>query len=485
MLRRLTIRQRILTTFIAIVIVGTVVPLIVGGSLIQQMTLEFHQHHVETDALSVAVTFVEPLERYLEGEGTTGMQRLLVAIQQEIGHDYIIVDRVFSVVGYTENADVTPNQRLVTPELLGSQANRIGADVRAGPNGMDWLYLAVPVQYERETIGYIVVSEPMEPAYQEVRQRWLELVTGTLPVIVAVIAASLWISGTISRPIQHLRDSALKMAGGAFDTRIEGESQDEVGQLAQAFNHLAHQVENLLNAQRSFVSNAAHELRTPLMTIKLRISALDDEMLSADERTAYQTEIQQEIDHMAELVSSLLVLARIDEGRHTQQEPASDPVSALHDLARNWRIEAAKRGLRLESEIAPNLPELPISQNDLRLVLDNLLDNAVKYTASGTVRLRAMREPYDVVIQVEDSGIGFTPEQGEHLFDRFFRSEDVRGKHPGNGLGLSIVKAVLDQYGGRIVAHSAGPDQGTVFTLHIPFARSSAGAVSVLTPAPT
>ena len=204
------------------------------------------------------------------------------------------------------------------------------------------------------------------------------------------------------------------------------------------------------------------------MTLKLRAEALDDAALPAAERETYLREIRQEVDHMAELVSSLLVLARIDEGRHERNSKLTDTVSALHDIARHWRIEATEARLAFEAAIAPDLPELPLGANDLRLVLDNLLNNAIKYTHQGAVTLTATWQGQQVTIQVQDSGIGFPQEHGYHLFERFYRAESSHSRFSGNGLGLSIVKAVLELYDGTVEASSPGPDQGAIFTIHLP-----------------
>jgi signal transduction histidine kinase len=317
-------------------------------------------------------------------------------------------------------------------------------------------------------LGFLVLSSLMQPANDEVMRQWLQLASATLPVIAVVIVASLWLSGTISRPVQQLRNSALKMAGGELDTRIESDAQDEVGQLAKTFNYMAEQVEGLMQTQRSFVSNAAHELRTPLMTLKLRVEALEDETLPMDDRSRYLHEIHQELDHMAELVSSLLVLARIDEGRHRQNGSITDTASTLYDIARHWRIAAVQAGLVCDPQIPIDLPDLPLTPNDLRLVLDNLLSNAIKYTDTGKICLTVEQVSGQVVMCVQDTGIGFTPEQATQLFTRFYRSEQARRDFDGNGLGLSIVQAVLQQYGASIRAESDGVGRGATFTVTVP-----------------
>lgn len=474
MYTRLTIRQRILLTFILIAVSGGVVQFIIAGRQLQLATLEFYQHHLETDALLVAATFSEPLGHYLEGEGSDDIGRSLSRLQSEVEHDYLIVDTAYRVIGYSANTGYEQIEHVPeTPELVEAKADGIGADIRPKENGEDTLYLAVTVNYEGSVLGYLVLSEPMQPAYSEVNQRYLGLAGATLPVIGLVAAASLWISGTISRPIRHLSDSALRMAQGALDTRIPTTAQDEIGQLAESFNFMAAHLETLMKTQRSFVSNAAHELRTPLMTLKLRAEALEDETLSPDERTIYLTEIRQEIDHMAALVSSLLLLARIDEGRQVQKRVVTDPASMLQDVTRHWRIEVENKGLQFIAQIAPDLPDLPISSSDLRLVIDNLLANAVKYTAQGSVRLDVFVQKDMFTLAVADTGGGFTPEQGTHLFERFYRSEQVRGKIAGTGLGLAVVKALLDEYGGSIEAMSLGPERGAIFTVQLKLAASA------------
>ena len=474
MFTRITIQQRILLTFTLIALVGGVMQFFVAGRQLRQATLEFYQHHLEADALLMAATFVEPLEDYLDDKGKKSLVRHLARLQQEFPHHYLIVDRRYRVIGYTAGAGYEQLDRVErTPELVAASANRMGADIRPNHAGQDTLYVAATILDEKDVLGYIVLSKPMQAAYDEVNQRYVELASTVLPVIGLVIAGGTWIAGTISRPLQRLRNSAIQMASGALDTRIKVTLQDEVGQLATAFNYMAEQLESLIKAQRGFVSNAAHELRTPLMTLKLRAEALAEEALTPAERELYLREMRQELDHMAQLVSSLLTLARIDEGHAQNSAVVSDTVAALHDMLRHWRMEAEKRGLTFAAAVDDNLPELPMSQNDLRLVLDNLLANAVKYTAEGGIRVEATYSQGSLTLVVQDTGLGFTPEQGKHLFERFYRSEQARVKATGSGLGLSVVKAVLQRHGGTIRAESSGLNQGAVFTVCLPLARKT------------
>lgn len=469
MRRQLTIRQRIVATFLLIVLGGGVLQLFIAGRQLQQATLEFYQHHLETDALMIASTLSEPLEHYLDGEGTQEMQRVLGSIQQEVAHDYLIVDRAYRVIGFSADTGYGSVDRVdALPELTAAASGNIGSDIRNGHDDKPHLYVAVPILYESHSLGYLVLSRLMRPAYDEVTRQWLELAIATLPVVLLVIVSGLWISRTISQPIQLLRNSALQMAEGALDTRINIHTHDEVGQLAQTFNYMAAQLESLVQTQRSFVSNAAHELRTPLMTLKLRAEALTDDTLPTEERNRYIEEIQDELNHMAELVSSLLVLARLDEGRHISQGVSTDTSATLQDIARHWRIRAIHSGLAYTVEVAETLPNSVMPPNDLRLVIDNLLSNAIKYTKQGQVTLSAKHIGQHIVIQVRDTGIGFNTDDHQQLFTRFYRTDLARSNFEGNGLGLSIVEAILQRYNATIRAESAGSGHGATFSVQIP-----------------
>jgi signal transduction histidine kinase len=329
------------------------------------------------------------------------------------------------------------------------------------------VYIASPVRYEAETRAVLILSAPMAPAYEDARQAWLELGVAVLPVLLLVLGASWWFGRTLSRPIQQLHASVLQIADGDLDERVDATTRDEIGELGRAVNFMAERLNLLINAQRSFVSNAAHELRTPLMNLKLRIDALQED-LSLEQRQAYLREATQEVEHMANLVTKLLALARLDEGRYAAPGEAYDLVALLHDLTRQWRIQASNAQLRFETSISNTLPDCRVAASDLRMILDNVLGNAVKYTPQGgQVRFCASQEGQTIRFEVIDSGAGFAAGDVDRLFERFFRTDDAR-QLPGTGLGLSIVQAMVEHYDGTITAASDGPGLGAHFTIILP-----------------
>ena len=469
MLRRLGLHQRILIPFVLIGLLSGVAQMLIAGRQLERATYEFYQHHLETDALMVAATLGEPLEHYLLEADDSSLRRAVTVLNQEMRYEYMITDRDDRIIGYTPGVGIPIDERiLLIPELAQVDTGSIGSDIRPDPSGQDRLYVAVPIMFEQDALGYLVLSQSMEAAYTEAYNRWMQLAGTTIPIIILIGIVSLWVAGTIVRPVRQLRHLALEMAHGALDKRIVVQSHDDIGQLAEAFNFMAEQVDHLLRAQRSFVSNAAHELRTPLMTLKLRLEALTDPTLDSKHQQTYLNELQREITHMAELVSSLLVLARIDEGRHPDDDETTDVGALLSDSARHWRIAAQRAGLVFDAIIPPDLPPLAMPAAELRLLIDNLLSNAIKYTPVGKVGFRAALRPHQVIIEVADTGVGFSSDEASLLFDRFYRSDTTRHGFSGHGLGLSIVRAVLDYYGATIEAQSLGTGKGAKFTLYLP-----------------
>lgn len=472
MFKKNSIQQRIMLIFMGIALIGSTIQLVIAGGQLASTTLEFYQHHLEKDVLVIANSLSEPFEHFLDREtSTSDLARLIATFQHDTSYDYILTDHNRRVIAYSSENLAPSNTLDRTPEFEIRSPESIGANIRPDATGADRLYVASPVIYENRTIGYIILNKPMNEAYAQVTQRWLELGVATLPVLGLVIFASWWVSKTISHPLQALRNSALKIADGALNTRVIVTTQDEVGELGHTLNYMAERLEELMKTQHSFVSNAAHELRTPLMMLKLRAEALQDTTLPDSERVLYVDDIGQEVEHMAKLVSGLLTLARLDEGRHPtpSQSTSMDTVSLLHDVARHWRIEAGQKGVILTTTFPDQLPTLPISHDDLRVVLDNLLENAVKYTQSGTIHLVIENLPKLIQIQVCDSGIGFSETQRDQLFTRFYRTEQARTHAQGTGLGLSIVNTILENAHGSIEATSKGEGMGATFTVKLSY----------------
>jgi signal transduction histidine kinase len=478
-LHRGSIRKRILLTFVSVVVGGAFVQLAVAGLQLQDSTFEYYRSRLQAHGQDLAAVMAEPLEHYLAEDDNEALNRVIAALQGDPYNAFLIFDDQLDLIGSTLTATVD-QFGVLTPELAGARDTGIGFEVRKNGSGEENLYVAVPIRYETAYLGFLVVSDDMQPIRTEMMSDWIKLGASLLPVIAGIVGVGLWIASSIARPLRDLRVSALKMAGGDLTVRTQIQSGDEIGALGKAFNTMAEKLSILIRAQKDFVSNAAHELRTPLMTSALRIEALSEPVLEESQRQVYLNELREEMRHMAELVEALLTLSRLDEGRWDVGEAFCDSVSVLHDSAREWRKTAGIKRVKLILDIPKDLPDAALPATDLRLIFDNLLGNAVKYTNEGTVRVQGSLRGTMLHVRIIDTGIGFTPEDGERLFERFFRADSVRFQHlSGTGLGLAVAQTLAAHWGGTMTASSDGPGCGAIFTVSLPVVKAQQSALNV------
>jgi signal transduction histidine kinase len=304
-------------------------------------------------------------------------------------------------------------------------------------------------------------------------------------VLAAVVAGVL--ARSIARPLQALTRASEEMARGRYDQEIPLSRNDEVGRLAKAFNEMARQVGRSHLQMRTLVANVSHDLKTPLTSILGFAQALRDRAVEEPEAVAETGAIiHAEAERMRSLVEDLLFLSEIEAGQVVVAREAVDLGLLAVRAARRFEPALAERRVALRLAV----PEGLVVQGDsakLERILDNLLDNARKYTPEGgRVEVRAVSEPACAVrLEVFNTGSYIPPEDLPRVFDRFVRLDRARapGQARGSGLGLAIAKELAELHGGTLTATS--DSAGTTFTLLLPLPAPPprlAGAVPVARP---
>lgn len=337
--------------------------------------------------------------------------------------------------------------------------------------------------------GNVVVGLPLENVESAMRRlRFLE--AGAFLVIVAVLGlVTSWVLRLGVRPLKEMTSTATAIGEGDLARRIpESTPGTEAGELGSALNQMLGRIQMAFDERtraearlRQFVSDASHELRTPVTTIRgyaelYRKGGLTDpkSLDDAMQRT------EAEAVRMGELVEDLLRLARLDEGRPLRLTTVRFD-SVIGDAARDFAVVDPSRPLHL-TQASP--VSAVADEALLRQVVANLLSNVRTHTPPGTrVELSAVRDGDDVVLTVADDGPGMSEEHAERAFERFYRADSSRDRHTGgSGLGLSIVAAVLDAHGGSAEMHSSA-GTGTTVRLRFPVAgpgrdgRDTAGSL--------
>ncbi len=312
---------------------------------------------------------------------------------------------------------------------------------------------AAPVIDEGTFLGAVRLSKSMADVQRQVRRTIIGLVVIGLAGLAAGLVIAFALAGSFSRPLIRLAAAARRLGSGDLSTRAGPTTgAKEIVELGGSFDEMASRLEATVKAQREFVANASHQLRTPLTGMKLRLEAAID--ASADDELKRQLEAaDKEVDRLADIVERLLVMARrIEEGGPAEID-LGDAASRAID---RWSERASRLGasITVTGEGGRALGE----SGDLDQILDNLIDNAIAY-APGQIVIETGRTDGRVFVAVEDRGPGIPYEERHRVTDRFFRG---KGAPPGgSGLGLAIVRGLAEKWGGNVTVGSAADGKGT------------------------
>ena len=335
---------------------------------------------------------------------------------------------------------------------------------------------ASPVLYQNRIIGAVYAYEydTEQAALLEGLQKNLLKLSGVIAG--AVVLLSILLSRMLTRKIGALLTAIRRVREGSYEHRTQIPGRDEIAQIGQEFNSLTDRLQTTEAMRRRFVSDASHELKTPLAAIQLLTdSILQTDHMDPETVRDFVADIGSEAERLTRITEDLLRLTRLDSGLLDQPE-AVDVAPVLEQVMRMMGLLAREKGVRLTDRAAEGCRVLA-TRDEIHQVIYNLTDNAVKYSgSSGVVRVELRREGGDVVLTVADNGPGIPEEDLPRVFERFYRVDKARSRAAGGtGLGLSIVQDTVARRGGTVSAANR-PEGGAVFTVRWPAAEGG-GAV--------
>lgn len=300
------------------------------------------------------------------------------------------------------------------------------------------------------------------------------LALSALAAFLAAVAVSLFVSRQIVTPVREMMRASQRIAQGNYHERVrapgnlERDELDELDRLALSFNQMASQLERIEATRRELIGNVAHELRTPLATIKGSMEGLIDGVLPAEALTFQH--IYREADRLERLVADLQELSRVEAGVIALQRRRVAVGDLMAATAARLGRQFEEKGVTLRTDLPADLPPVQADEDRIGQVLLNLVGNALQYTpAGGEVSITARRQGAEIRIAVADSGVGIAAEHLPLLFTRFYRVDKSRSRvGGGSGIGLTIARHLIEAHGGRIWAESPGPGQGSTFTFTLP-----------------
>lgn len=362
--------------------------------------------------------------------------------------------------------------------LPASVAKALAGSVDQGEaDGLE--YVGVPVVRDQAVIGAVYIGTPstsganaLSATADLLRGFWWQLLAaGIVAAAIALISARFLARG-MTTPLRDMASAARRMAQGDYRDRVTARSRDEVGQLADAFNRMASQLEGVEASRRELVANVSHELKTPITALQAHLENLLDGV--EEPNMDVLALMLGQCERLARLVEQLLDLSRLESGDvPLDLEPV--PLGPLVDqVAAEVGVARADRDVVVLNDVGAGLPPLRADRERLHQVLFNLLDNAFRFSpAGGTVTVGAHMENGSCSISVEDAGAGIPEEHLPRVFERFYRVDTSRARRDGGtGIGLAIARSVVEAHGGRIWAEQGGHG-GATFRFVVPAWDSS------------
>ena len=328
------------------------------------------------------------------------------------------------------------------------------------------MYKCVPVRINGQIIGAARLSISLGEIDElfSVMKKYFFL-TFFLSLLAAA-GASLFFIRTLMHPVTRVRDIAAKIAQGDLDSRVDYESRDELGDLSRTINFMADELKKLEQARAAFLGNVSHELRTPLTIIKGFVITLLSSDNIPEEWGRSLTLINRETDRLTRLVDELLELTRLRSGRVKLQFSWCDVEDILRTIATQMAQKMEQKEVSLIFCCSSPLPRIWADSDRVREICINLIDNALKYGASGgKIEVSACKAGEALEVAFRDNGPGIPENELPYVFERFFRG-DSKGV-PGTGIGLAIVKKIVEAHKGTIIVESK-VGEGTVFKVRLP-----------------
>jgi signal transduction histidine kinase len=421
---------------------------------------------------------VDDLRAAADDENAVGlMTEILRAYFGELGidsgkRDFYILSGDTGDFLYGSDAN-SGNRVDMTPNILTAIS---GTEGYMSDSSAEYMDVALPIS--GESASFIIYIRDNKATVRGLSSELFRIIIESLIVgLIISVLLSLLLAKTMVTPIQSLTRAAERVASGDFSSKLDTESKDEIGVLANTFNDMADQLETTLDnlkksemMRREFVANVSHELRTPITSIRSYAETLEEGGgISKEMQQKFLKVIVNESDRMTKIVQDLLTLSRFDAGNIEFSFAKFSFEKSVRDVYSAMLMEAKNRQHEFSLEFSGKLPDITGDRARVEQVLINMVSNAIKYTPNGgRIKMTAGQTGDTVWASGRDNGVGIPKSDVDRVFERFYRVDKARSRESGGtGLGLSIAHEIVMRHGGKIEIQSR-EGRGTIITMALP-----------------
>ncbi|HOC33246.1 MAG TPA: HAMP domain-containing sensor histidine kinase [Ruminococcus flavefaciens] len=361
----------------------------------------------------------------------------------------------------------SPDADDIMPDYVQAMESGEGSKVYRLQGGEKVLAVSVPISSINSEYSSVRMVTSMTEIDNTIKTYILAVAVVFMTIILVIITIGLYFAGSIVKPIRQISGIARKFAMGDFSVRIENDSDDEIGELCTAINHMADELSTAEAMKNEFISSVSHELRTPLTAIKGWAETLMlDGGTSPDTMKKGVGVIVNETERLQQMVEELLDFSRMQNGHFTLQSATMDILAELGDAVLIYSEKARKETKEIIYDEPEMLPFVFGDKNRIRQVFINVIDNAVKYSSAGDrITIKAYESGDNVVVSVRDTGVGIKQSDLAKVKTKFYKANHTRR---GSGIGLAVADEIISMHGGTLSIDSEGEGLGTTVTITLP-----------------
>ncbi len=458
------IYSRLVVTYLTLFLVVVIIISFFSTSLFYK---EF-TNQIEDNLINAAVKTNSLMERYYNNEITKSE---LTAWIDAMGY-------ISNIKIYILNPDATVLQQVSANDVLnvneqlrndmksamdGTEVIRM-TSVSLEPDSEEVVYAAMPLKYEDKISGVIMVFTPFTEINKLLKEAILTIITVVVIVILMGTLAILRVSINISDPIKEISEYAKQIGKGHNVPDIELDTGDEIQMLADSFNEMKKEILDTEQMRKEIVANVSHELRTPLTSIIGFIKGILDGVITKDEEEKYLSIAYEEANRLKELTKDIVDVAKLESGNMKLNKETFVLNNLVHDVYIELEDMVKEKNLDFILEEKDKDIEINADKSRIRQVLINILNNSVKFTDKGKIVLTIEKSDGKAKITVKDTGIGIQKDKISYLFNKFYTANDYGNATSGAGLGLNIVKTIIDMHNGSVNIESE-VNKGTTVTV--------------------